>query len=266
MDYNSLPSQLIESITGEVANEEIAGVVLAGSYARGEATRYSDIDIAPFLREGAPPRKKQLFYREGYLVSISYKTVAGMRADLSLPNRAIWVVNGYRGARVLLDRNGTIQALMREIEAFRWEPLQHAANDYAGASLAGSSEAVHKLLGYLSDGNDLALALMTTNLLWNLTDIVAVQRGVLVESDRTYYRQVQESVGLDSAWTRYHNIAAGVAPVPGEAQSTPARLRGRAALALYKETLSLLEGVIAPPYWETASQAVRIARKVLATR
>ncbi|MDQ5824514.1 MAG: nucleotidyltransferase domain-containing protein [Chloroflexota bacterium] len=258
MDHNSLPPQLIESLIGELADEEIAGIMLAGSYARGEATRFSDIDIAPFLHEGAPPRKKRLFYRDDYLVSVSYKTAAGVRADLSLPNRAIWVVNGYRGAQVLLDRDGTIRALMREIEAFTWEPLQPAANEYAGASLAGSAEAVHKLLGDLSMGNDLAIALTTTNLLWSLTDLVAVQRGVLVQSDRTYYRQVQESVGLESAWTRYHNIAAGVAPLADEEQGTPARSRGIAVLALYRETLALVESFIPPHHRETAAQAVRI--------
>lgn len=263
MDYKSLPPHLIESITGDLADEEIAGIVLAGSYARGEATPYSDIDIAPFLREDARPRRKQLFYRDGYLVSVSYKTVAGVRADLALPNRAIWVVNGYRGARVLLDRDGSILALLRDIEAFTWEPLQEAANLYAGASLAGSAEAVRKLLGDLLNGNDLALAFMTTNLLWNLTDLVAVQRGVMVKSDRTYYRQVQESVGLESAWTRYHNIAAGVTPLPTDAPGTTARSRAIAVLELYKETLTLAEGFIAPGHIETARQAVRIIQEVL---
>jgi hypothetical protein len=266
LDYNSLPPHLLESITGELSGEEITGIVLAGSYARGEANQFSDVDIAPFLREGAPPRRKQLFYRDGYLVSISYKTVAGVRADLDLPNRAIWVVNGYRGARVLLDRDGSIQGLLREIEAFDWEPLQQAANEYAGASLAGSAEAVHKLLGDLAASDHRAVALMTTNLLGNLTDLIAVQRGVLVKSDRTYYRQVQESIGLDSAWTRYHNIAAGVTPSPDDGQDTPAGLQGLAVLALYEETLALLENVIAPGHRETASQALRIAGEARAGR
>jgi hypothetical protein len=265
LDYNSLPPQLIESIISELADEDIAGIVLGGSYARGEATRFSDIDIAPFLHEGAPPRKKRLFYRDGYLVSVSYKTVAGVRADTALPNRAIWVVNGYRGAKILLDKDGAIQGLLRDLEAFTWEPLQQAANEYAGASLAGSAEAVHKLLGDLSMGNDLAVALTTTNLLWNLTDLVAVQRGVLVQSDRTYYRQVQESVGLESAWTHYHNIAAGVTQGSHDPQGTPARSRVLAVLALYKETAALVEPFMAPGHRETAAQAVRVLSEALPT-
>jgi predicted nucleotidyltransferase len=263
LDYNSLPPQLIESIISELADEEIAGIVLGGSYARGDATRFSDIDIAPFLHEGAPPRKKRLFYRDGYLVSVSYKTVAGVRADMSLPNRAIWVVNGYRSAKILLDKDGAIQGLLRDLEAFTWEPLQQAANEYAGAALAGSAEAVHKLLGDLAMGNDPAVALTTTNLLWNLTDLVAVQRGVLVQGDRTYYRQVQESVRLESSWTRYHKIATGVTPLSTEAQGTPARSRGTAVLVLYRETFRLVESVIAPSHRGTATQAVRILGEVL---
>lgn len=258
MDFHSIPPHLIESITGELADEEIAGIVLGGSYARGDATRFSDLDFAPFLREGVSPRKKQLFYRDGYLVSISYKTVAGVRADMKLPNRAIWVVNGFKGAKVLLDRDGSIQGLLSDIEAFTWEPLQQVANEYAGASLVGSAEAVHKLLGDLSAGDDLALSLATANLLSTLTDLVAVQRGVLVKSDRTYYRQVQESVGPASAWTRHHNIAAGVTPLPPGTQRSPATSRAMAVLALYKETVALVGPFIAPTHRETALQVIRL--------
>jgi Nucleotidyltransferase domain len=258
LDYNSLPSHLIEIITAELSDEEIAGIVLGGSYARGDANSFSDVDFAPFLRQGAPPRKKQLGYRHGYLVSISYKTVAGVLSDIKLPNRAIWVVNGFKGARVLLDRDGSITALLREIEAFAWEPLQQAANDYAGASLAGSTEAVHKLLGDLSIGDDLALSLTTANLLSNLTDLVAVQRGVMLKSDRAYYRQVQESVGPTSAWTRYHNIAAGVTQGSLDPQGSPSRSRALAVLALYKETVKLVGPFMAAGHRETAAQAVSI--------
>jgi hypothetical protein len=263
LDYHSLPPPLIESITAELSDEETAGIVLGGSYARGDANRFSDVDFAPFLREGAQPRKKQLFYRDGYLVSISYKTVAGVTSDMKLPNRAIWVVNGFKGARVLLDRDGSLAGLLREIEAFAWGPLQQAANDYAGASLAGSAEAVHKLLGDLSIDDDLALSLSTANLLSNLTDLVAVQRGVMVKSDRTYYRQVQESAGPESAWTRYHNIAAGITQGQGHPQSIPARSRALAVLALYKETATLVERDISAGHRETAVYAVRILSEVL---
>jgi hypothetical protein len=262
VNYSSLPPHLIEGIVRELDDPEIVGIVVGGSYARGDATRFSDIDIAPFLREGAPHRKKQLFYRDGYLVSISCKTVAGVRADMTLPSRAIAVVNGFRGAKVLLDRDGSIEGLLRDIEAFTWEPLQQAANEFAGASLAGSAEAVHKVLAHLSSGDDLALSYATTNLLNNLTEIVAVQRGVMVKSDRTYYRQVQEAVGLESVWTRYHNVATGVASLSAEVQNTSVRSRGLAVLALYRETLSLVESFIALSHRETATQVANIIRNV----
>lgn len=258
MDFSSLPLHLIESIVRELDDQEIVGIVLGGSYARGDATRFSDVDIAPFLQESAPPRRKQLFYRDGHLVSISYKTVAGVRADITLPSRAIGVVNGFRGAKVLLDRDGSIEELLRDVEAFTWEPLQQAANVFAGASLAGSVETVHKVLAQLSSGDELALSYATTSLLNNLTEIMAVQRGVMVKSDRTYYRQVQESVGPQSAWTRYHAIAVGVTPSSPGSQVTPATSRAIAALALYKETVRLVERFIAHHNRETAAQAVRM--------
>src|SRR5260370_1138114 len=82
---------------------------------------------------------------------------------------------------------------------------------------------------------DLAVAYATAELLSGLTEAVAVQRGVLVKSDSTYYRQVQESAGQGSAWTRYHRLAAGIASAPSE--YAPATARGIAALLLYVETV-----------------------------
>jgi hypothetical protein len=74
-----------------------------------------------------PPPKK-FSYRERRLVSIGFKAIAGVRSELARPERAIFIVSGYR--RVLLDKDGSVSKLMREIETFKWEPLQRAADNY----------------------------------------------------------------------------------------------------------------------------------------
>jgi hypothetical protein len=77
-----------------------------------------------------------------------------------------------------------------------------------------------------------------------LTQAVAVGRGVLIESENSYYRQVQGAAGEDSAWTRHHRIAAGfAAPNP---QSPPAEAIAIAALHLYRETADLLRSSLLP--------------------
>jgi hypothetical protein len=77
-----------------------------------------------------------------------------------------------------------------------------------------------------------------------LTRAVAVGRGILIESENSYYRQVQEAAGLDSAWTRYHRTAAGL--VTATSHATPAVAIGVAALHLYRETARLLAPLLLP--------------------
>lgn len=260
MDTQEL-TRLLNALLAELDDDDTTGIVLGGSYARGQATQYSDIDLAPFLNDGAPPRKKRVLYRDGFLVSVSYKTVSAVRRDLTLPNRAIWVVNGFKGAWVLLDKDGSVGALMREIEAFAWEPLQEAANEFAGQSLVYLAEGVHKVLGDLARGDELALANSASTLLTWLTELMAVQRGVLIKSDRTYYRQVQEAVGFESDWSRYHRIALGVEP--GQQVGSPIAARSLAALSLYKETFALVEGVIGASHLDDARQTVLLIDRAL---
>jgi CHASE3 domain sensor protein len=145
---------------------------------------------------------------------------------------------------------------MREIETFKWEPLQKAADKYASFGMMLYVEQVHKILSEIFKHDDLALSYATSKLLSSLTEAVAVQRGVMVKNDSTYYQQVQEAIGLDSAWTRYHRLASGVNVVA--ADDRPVRMRGIAALNLYRETIALLRPAMHSDHLEVAEQAIRI--------
>src|SRR2546426_1188610 len=120
---------------------------------------------------------------------------------------------------------------MREIETFKWGPLQEAANSYVSFGMMLAAEQVHKILSEIFKSDDLALSYAVSKLLSWLTEAVAVQHGVLVKNDSTYYRQVQEVAGLGSEWTRYHRLAAGVDAAPGDDRAV--KTRGIATLCLY---------------------------------
>ena len=82
----------------------------------GGARPYSDVDIACFVRDAVKPPRKRFFYRDGLLVSVGAKTVAGVRADLAKPERVFLFTAGRR--RVLLDKDGSIAQLMHEVDTF----------------------------------------------------------------------------------------------------------------------------------------------------
>jgi hypothetical protein len=266
MNYHSSPDQspmrpveplseeFLNTFVAELDNEEIVGIIFGGSYARNEANPFSDVDLACFVPDSVKPLPKRFIYRDGRLVSIGSRTVANTYGELARPERAIFIVSGFR--RVLLDKDGSVSRLMRGIETFKWEPLQKAADNYTSFGMMINAENVHKILSELFKRNDLALSYATSKLLSSLIEAVAVQRGILVKNDSTYYRQVHEVVGLDSAWTHYHRLALGVEVV--QADGRPVMTRGIAALCLYRETIALLRTVMHPDHLQVAEQAMQI--------
>ncbi len=104
--------------------------------------------------------------------------------------------------------------------------------------------------------DELALAYAIQELLYVLTETLAVQRGVMIQRGNGYYAQVQETAGLDSAWTRYHRMALGLDPLPEHL--SPIEARGIAALRLYQETVRLLREALQPQECEVIEQAVQI--------
>lgn len=245
----------LDTLIAELDHDDVVGIVLGGSYARGDATRYSDVDIACFTKDAQKQQKKQFFYRDERLVSIATKNETAIRADMLKPNAAIWVVPGLSDCRILLDKDGSVRRLLNDIRAFKWEPLQQAADEYSSFGMMASAELVHKILNERFKKNDLAISYATSKLLSGLTEVMAVQRGILVKSDNTYYRQVQESVGLDSDWTQYHQMLIGVDE--GSTKMVRYADRGIAALYLFKETLSLVRPFMGVDHLAVASEAVR---------
>ncbi len=249
-----LSDTFLDTLVAELDNDDIVGITLGGSYVRGEATPYSDVDIACFVKDEVIPPPKRFLYRDNLLVSIGTKTVAGVRNDLLQPEKAILFVSGLR--RVLLDKDGSVTRLVQEIEAFRWEPLQNAAARYASFRMMELAERVHKVLSELLKRDELALAFVTSELVYALTEVVAVQQGVLVNSESTYYWQVEAAVGLDSDWTLCHRWAAGVDTVP--TRGSIVLTQAIAALRLYQETVKLLRPVLHQDHLAVAEQATRV--------
>jgi predicted nucleotidyltransferase len=251
-----LTDRFLNTLTADLDGPGIQGIALGGSYARGDATHYSDVDIALFMREDVDVPPRRFFARRDKVVSVSAKVPSAIRKEIERPERAIWVVRGLAACRILIDKTRAVSELLSELRAFQWEPLQPAADRYAARYMALYAEAALKILGALQRNDNSAIANATHTLVSLMTEIVAVQRGVMIESDHTYYRQVQESAGLDSVWTSYHNIAIGVTPLDVPSSNALA-MRALSSLHLYRETLSLVKLTMTREQIEVAQQVVR---------
>ena len=100
----SLADEFLHELVQELDHQDIVGITLGGSYARGTATVYSDIDVACFWREGVKPPLKRFLYRQDKLISIKMTSVTEIREMLKRPQSAMLFVSGTR--RLLLDKDG----------------------------------------------------------------------------------------------------------------------------------------------------------------
>jgi hypothetical protein len=246
MSAFKLPEAFLNSLADEFVTTDIVAIALAGSCARGNATRWSDVDIIRYATTmpATTEERYTLTIRDRRLVSVSTTTIAAKQAELTQPEAAIFAVPGLRQARILHDPSGALAALHQRARDFTWEPLRAAASAYASEMVMGQAEEAHKLLGALNRRDESATLYAAHGAVMGLTRAVAVGRGVLIESENSYYRQVQAAAGFDSPWTRYHRIAAGYVIEPGHA--TPADAIGIAALNLYCETARLLRPLFLP--------------------
>lgn len=252
-----ISDEFLAELVAELDHEDIVGITLSGSYARREATRYSDVDLACFWRAGLKPPPKHMFYRHGRLISVKKTTVAEMRALLDRPEAALRFVSGKH--RLLLDKDGSVARLLQELEDFRWETLQPAAHASIGPWMMLMAEEVHKVLREFQQDNEPGLVYAVAKLVSELTLIAALYKGVLITGDSTYFRQVEAATGNDSNWTRAHRIARGLEDGPEGIE--PVRARGIAVLHLYRTTLELTREVLESEHLAVAEQALVIARE-----
>jgi predicted nucleotidyltransferase len=234
---------VLQALVTELADDNTVAIGLTGSHARGEAQPYSDIDLWHFVEHmpDAPQADYTLRQQGEYLISVTVRTLADQRARLSDPAAALSVVPGLRQTRPLLDPTGALARLIQEAHDFRWESIQDAANRCASYELMGNAEEAAKIMNGLRTADDHLILFWLPWLVVGLTRAIAVQRGILIVSENSFYRLVQRSTGPDSAWAQAQRLALGV-------QIASPQMRGVAGLRLYRETAALLRPVILPEH------------------
>lgn len=260
-NHNSVEA-LLTQIVRETVGPNTEAVALGGSYARGAATRFSDLDIAHFVLNLPPILQKLQSFRSGILVTVGQKSLAQERAALSIPERAIVLVPAYRELRILHDPHGALARFVAEVQAFQWEPLQPAANVYASSMLMLATETPFKIASALEAGNAAAIAYETAQAVLAQARFVAVQRGVLVQTSSTYLRQVQDAVGMSSDWSLLHRVAGGMVGLADEPPTL--EVRGLAAMLLYAATAEMLQGELMPEHISVIMETAQFARDYVA--
>jgi predicted nucleotidyltransferase len=146
----ALPGEFLAKLVPELDDDTVSAIILHGSYARHEATPFSDVDIVRILRE-TPDRKQQkrFIWHEGYLLNLSSRPLSIYREWLALPQEAIFRISTIWDAHILLDKEDAFCTFQQEARHWKWEPLQSAANAYISQLMVELSEVILRTLGAL---------------------------------------------------------------------------------------------------------------------
>lgn len=247
-------SGILAELVPTLLSSHTVAIILAGSTVHGNATPFSDIDLAHMVDADFTGPGKKFYYRAGRLVSVNARTIDWWRHAVMQPEKAIFIVPALQRAHIVLDQTGAFAEFQAQLAQFSWEPLQEAAHQFAGATLASQAETVHKILSGLIRGTGLYEPTVVLTL--DVTLVMAVHRGVLVESAASYMGQVRESVGTDSIWSAYHRVATSECHDGEISPAVPQQ--ARAAIRLYRETFRLIEPTMLPDCRDLAAATVQV--------
>jgi len=257
-EVTNLPNLFIQSVLNEIDSDDVTGVGIVGSYARGQESIYSDVDFDIFV-SALPENEYDRYtmrYRDNKLVSLKYTLLDDERAALNDPQRAIWTVPGLIGMNIILDKDGSLAELQRRALKFDFSRLQKKANEFAAEEVMGSAEEVHKILNGLARGHESTVLYASWGLVKNLIEAVAVQRGIMIVSENRYFDLIQESVGRDTKWVSAFRSAWGLDPKSSQYQS-----RGSAALTLYRLTAAMFDGLIPNKHREVVTNTLKLIKE-----
>ena len=95
---------LLQTLVAEWDDDNTLAISLTGSHARGDAMRYSDVDVWRFVKT-MPDVLYSLQQHDSFLLSVSYKTFDSLREEMRQPQQALFAVPAVRQMRVLLDKD-----------------------------------------------------------------------------------------------------------------------------------------------------------------
>jgi predicted nucleotidyltransferase len=253
-----LSNSLIKSILERIDSPDVLGIGIVGSYARGQESKYSDVDLDIYVSK-LPEDKYQRYtlrYLDEKLVSLKYTLLDDERSAFADPRRAIWAVPGLRGMKILLDKAGSLSELQRAAQDFDWSYLQPAADEFAAEEVMGCAEEAHKILNGLARGQESTVLYATWGLVKNMLEAVAVQRGLMIISENRYFDLIQDSLGRDSQWTQAFRSAWGL-----ESNTSQYQARGIAALTLYRLTAGMFEDLIPEQHRQVVSKTLQLIKE-----
>ena len=253
----ALPAIDREALVARYVDGRTLALLLVGSHARGEAVPLSDIDLARHV--AAPNNHGRLDCHvdgHGRLVTVKTLQPAREAAALSNPGKAAWQVPALRSAVVLYDKGGAADLLIERARAFDWQALDDAANRHVAGEVAQHAEEALKIAAGVLAGRDAQVLYGVMGMTLGLAEAMVVHRRGFIDSENRLLAIALASMAGEAAWQEAFRDAAGFT-------AAAAADRGRAALALYAESVRLVAPLMNADEREVAAIGLAAASQAL---
>jgi predicted nucleotidyltransferase len=226
-------------------DERTVALLLVGSYARGDHEPLSDVDLARHV-DGEDGHGELVCAVDevGRLITVKSLDIAREERALSEPREAVWQVPTLRDAVILYDGDGRAARMVDKARAFSWAALGDAPDRHVAREVAAYAEEALKIAGGLAAGRAGQVLYGTFGMVVGLAEAMAVHRRVFITSENRLFDLALGTMADCPGWTTAFRTAAGFEAVEPEG-------RGRAALALFEQTVALIS-----PLLDTEQRAV----------
>lgn len=187
-----LSREQIHAITPELICLDVEGIAVMGSYARGNATPYSDIDVICLMKdqfENNPGPQIDLYH--GVYRVVHRIDEKSLRVCFDDPIRAVYDIIGLQQMQILYDPIEKLRRLQQDAFAFVWtETLQQKADAILNREMLAWQEECYKAMAGVCEKQDGKMLLGLYGLTYGLVKLMLVAKGVLLQSENDFYEQL----------------------------------------------------------------------------
>ncbi len=229
---SQLPDGLPDLTRQWAAQEGVLAVFLTGSFARGDADEFSDLDVQVLVSDGSPVGGHTT-YHGGLLLSVDRSELSHRERALTDPDTALWNLTALQTGLPLHDPAGVFAALQAKARALEWTTLAPEAHRQAASRIADCAEELHKLMGGLNAGDAGKVAYAALGLTFALGQAALLSTGTLIPTENRWLTLARDA-WPDAVWRDSFSGLAGLGTHSPEA-------RGRAALTAYGRAVALAQ-------------------------
>ena len=140
--------QLAREIARGMSLQGSQATPLMASYARGDPYHESDVDLT-FI---GPDRECEMRRCGEYLVSLSWRSLEGLRKLFAEPSDVGGLIPGLRNAFIVEDPSGVAAQLREEARSWTWDGVAQRCDAWVAGQIAGYAEDVQRMFGHLKLG------------------------------------------------------------------------------------------------------------------